>query len=346
MPLDFAYMVHTDVGNQVAGVRVASSDGTGRLVRKLVPLDYELKNGDVVEIIKRKDAHPTRDWLHLARTKLARDRIMKYLKAHERDIDLQMGRDRLDRELRSLGVRKGYDDLSEEDIEWLVEQLDQRDQESLLVAIGSEKLRSSLVIAKLRERLFPVQPSEAEETPETLITPARETQTTASVAGLPGMLTHIASCCNPLPGDELMGFITRGRGVVIHRADCPNLQHLLQREPERAVAVEWPKLDGQGTFRAPIVIEAIDRTGLLADVTGVITGLKINMLKVNTVTKPAQHRAIITATLEIQRPEQLNAALKELRQVPSVENVDRKKVSQEKSGQGRARSETKHARKG
>jgi GTP pyrophosphokinase len=94
------------------------------------------------------------------------------------------------------------------------------------------------------------------------------------------------------------------------------------------------------------VIEALDRTGLLADVTGVITGLKINMLKVNTVTKPAQHRAIITATLEIHRPEQLNAALKELRQVPSVENVDRKKVSQGKSASGRARPETKHARKG
>jgi (p)ppGpp synthase/HD superfamily hydrolase len=160
------------------------------------------------------------------------------------------------------------------------------------------------------------------------------------------MLTRIASCCNPLPGDELMGFITRGRGVVIHRADCPNLLHLLQREPERAVAVEWPKLDGQETFRAPIVIEALDRTGLLADVTGVITSLKINMLKVNTVTKPAQHRAIITATLEIHRPEQLNAALKELRQVPSVENVDRKKVSQGKGAPGKARAETKHARKG
>jgi GTP diphosphokinase / guanosine-3',5'-bis(diphosphate) 3'-diphosphatase len=344
MPLDFAYLVHTDVGNQVAGVRVASSDGTGRLVRKLVPLDYELKNGDVVEIIKRKDAHPTRDWLHLVRTKSAHDRIMKYLKAHERDIDLQMGRERLDRELRAIGVRKGYDDLSEEDIEWVVEQLEQRDQESLLVAIGSEKLRSSVVIAKLRERLFPAQPAEAE--PEALTAPTREMETTASVAGLPGMLTRIASCCNPLPGDELMGFITRGRGVVIHRADCPNLLHLLQREPERAVAVEWPKLDGQETFRAPIVIEALDRTGLLADVTGVITSLKINMLKVNTVTKPAQHRAIITATLEIHRPEQLNAALKELRQVPSVENVDRKKVSQGKGAPGKARAETKHARKG
>src|SRR5262249_57936732 len=101
-PLDFAYRIHSDVGNHVAGVRVTAADASGRLVKKLVPLDYELKSGDVVEIIKRKDAHPTRDWLNVARTKTARDRIRKYLEAHERDIDRQIGHDRLDRELKSI----------------------------------------------------------------------------------------------------------------------------------------------------------------------------------------------------------------------------------------------------
>ncbi len=290
-PLDFAYRVHTDVGNHVAGVRVTSGDASGRLVKKLVPLDYELKSGDVVEIIKRKDAHPTRDWLHVARTKTARDRIRKYLEAHERDIDRQIGHDRLDRELKSIGLRKGLDDLSEEDLEWLVETLEQPDEESLF-----------------------------------------EANATASVAGVAGMLTQLANCCDPLPGDALMGFISRGRGVVIHRADCPTLAHLLAREPERGVAVDMPKLEGQTTFRAPIVIEAGDRTGLLADVTGVITAMKINMLSVSTVTRRNQHRAVITATLEIQRPEQLVAVIRELQQVPSVERVERKKVGQDKAG--------------
>lgn len=329
-PLDFAYLVHTEVGNRVAGVRVTSGDASGRLVKKLVPLDYELKSGDVVEVLTRKDAHPTRDWLNVARTKTARARIQKYLKAHERDIDLQIGRERLDREMRAMGLRKGYEDLSEDDLDWLAATFEMPDIDAVLIAIGSEKVRLSTVTTKLRERLRPA-PAQLPEMPDAAA-PTRGTEIGASVAGVSGMLTRLANCCDPLPGDELMGFISRGRGVVIHRADCPNLRHLLEREPERAVTVDWPQqLDGQQTFRAPIVIEASDRTGLLADVTGVITGLKINMLKVNTVTRPNQHRATITATLEIQRPEQLSTVIRELRQVASVQNVERKKANHEAS---------------
>ncbi|HKV86212.1 MAG TPA: TGS domain-containing protein [Ktedonobacterales bacterium] len=332
-PLDFAYRIHTDVGNHVAGVRVQSADATGRLVKKLVPLDYELKNGDVVEIIKRKDAHPTRDWLHVAQTKTAKDRIRKYLEAHERDIDMQIGRERLDRELKLLGVRRGFEELSEDDLKWLVEALEQRDTESLLAALGGEKLRTSVLTARLRERFKPAPPVEPEQTEivPPPAAPARDTQVGANVAGVTGILTQLANCCDPLPGDEVVGFISRGRGVMIHRADCPTLAHLLAKQPERRVAVELPKATGgEHTFRAPIIIEALDRTGLLADVTGVITGMKINMLKVATVTKPAQHKATITATLEIQRPEQLNAVIAELKQVRSVVSVERKRVAQER----------------
>jgi GTP pyrophosphokinase len=326
-PLDFAYRIHSDVGNQVAGVRVTSADANGRLVKKLVPLDYELKSGDVVEILKRKDAHPTRDWLHIVRTKSARDRIRKYLEAHERDIDLQIGQERLDRELRSIGLRKGFEELTEDDLSWLVKALDQPDVDSLLVALGSDKLRISAVMARLREHLLPpVAEPQAEETIPTTA-PAREAQAGANVAGVSGMLTQLANCCDPLPGDALRGFISRGRGVVIHRADCATLAHLLERQPDRGVDVEWPsKLEGQHTFRAPIVISALDRTGLLADVTGIITGMKINMLSVSTVTWPKQRQAVITATLEIQRPDQLNAVIKELQKVPSVQTVERKKA--------------------
>ncbi len=326
-PLDFAYRVHTDVGNHVSGVRVTSTDTSGRLVKKLVPLDYELKSGDVVEILKRKDAHPTRDWLHVVRTKTARDRIRKYLEAHERDIDLQIGRERLDRELRTFGLRKGFEDLTEEDLSWLTKALEQPDVESLLVAIGSDKLRLSAVMGRLRERLLPPAAEVAVEESAPAAAPARETQAGANVAGVSGMLTQLANCCDPLPGDELRGYISRGRGVVIHRADCATLAHLLQRQPDREVAVEWPaKLEGQQGFRAPIVIAALDRTGLLADVTGIITGMKINMLSVSTVTRPKQRQAVITATLEIQRPDQLLAAIKELQKVPGVQTVERKKA--------------------
>ena len=335
-PLDFAYLIHTDVGNHVAGARVSSQDATGRLVRKLVPLDYELKNGDVVEIMKRKEAHPTRDWLNIARTKSARDRIQRYLKAHERDIDVQMGRERLDRELRGLGLRKGIEELSDEDFDWLAESLTQRDAESLLAALGADKLKVSAVVARLRERLLPPEPVQEPAAPAEAA-PLREQEVDANVGGMAGMLTRLAACCDPLPGDELMGYITRGRGVVVHRADCPNLRHLLEQEPERGVPVALSRLIGPQSFRAPIVIEALDRTGLLADVTGVITGLKINMLKVNTATNPRQRRAVITATLEIQRPEQLNVVIKQLEQVQGVRSVGRKRTHQtgEAPGHGR-----------
>ncbi|HEX6123391.1 MAG TPA: HD domain-containing protein, partial [Ktedonobacterales bacterium] len=299
-PLDFAFRVHTDLGLHVAGVRITSDDGTGRLTRKLAPLDYVLKNGDVIEIIKRNDAHPTRDWLKIVHTKVARDRILKYLKGHERDIDLQMGRERLDRELRALGLRKGFDDFAEDDLEWLASELSQPDGESLLVALGADKLRMAPVLAKLRERL---RPPEEEKSELPLTQPMRESEVGVSVEGMAGMMTRLATCCSPLPGDELYGFVTRGRGVVIHRADCPNLRALLARQPERGITVSWPRLDGGEMFRAPIIVEGTDRTGLLRDVTGVISGAKINMLRVEVATRHRPERAVINAVLEIRHPD-------------------------------------------
>jgi GTP diphosphokinase / guanosine-3',5'-bis(diphosphate) 3'-diphosphatase len=329
-PLDFAYLVHTDVGNHVAGVRILTTDSNGRLVKKLVPLDYELKNGEVVEIIKRKDAHPTRDWLRVARTKSARDKIGRYLKAHERDIDLQIGRERLDRELRSIGLRKGFDELSDEDLDYLVTAFNEPDLDTLLVAIGGEKLRVSKVVEKMRERLAPAPPAGTDAGPDTPLDELeREQQIGANVGGLSGLLTRLATCCNPLPTDELQGYITRGHGVVIHRADCANLAHLLAKEPGRAVSVEWPrKLNGHEHFRASVVVEARDRTGLLADVTGIITDKRINMIRQTTATKG--NRATITAILEIQRPEQLHEVLKAIRDVPGVQSAERRRS--QKSG--------------
>src|SRR6185312_156373 len=218
-PLDFAYRVHTDLGNHVAGVRITSDDGTGRLVKKLVPLDYELRNGDVVEVMKRNDAHPTRDWLRVAKTKVAQNRIQRYLNSQEREQHLALGHDRLDRELRALGQRKGYEDLEDEDMQWLAQELGYSQPDGLLVALGSDKLRMTTVVPKLRERLHIQTPAEsAVDEPLVVGLPARESQAGADVEGMSGMLTNLAHCCNPLPGDVLQGFITRGRGVVIHRA--------------------------------------------------------------------------------------------------------------------------------
>jgi GTP diphosphokinase / guanosine-3',5'-bis(diphosphate) 3'-diphosphatase len=323
-PLDFAYRVHTDLGNHIGGVRITQDDGSGRTVRKLVPLDYELKNGDIVELIKRNDAHPTRDWLRIVRTKLARTRIQQYLKAHERDIDIQVGRERLERDLRAAGVRKGWEDLTEEDIRWIVEQLKLPDQETMLAQVGSDKLRPNVVVVKARERLKLAAPEEAAPPEAAPLAPAREGHVEVSVEGLAGILTQLASCCNPLPGDALRGYISRGRGVVIHREDCPNLQRLLKQSPERGIAVSWTTLDGQEVFRAPITVEGTDRQGLLRDVTGVISDSKLNMVKVDVSTNRRTRKAIINAVVEIRRPEDLEAVLRGIRGVAGVLSAGRR----------------------
>ncbi|HET9112099.1 MAG TPA: RelA/SpoT family protein [Ktedonobacterales bacterium] len=325
-PLDFAYRVHTDLGNHIAGVRITQNSESGRPIKKMVPLDYELKNGDIVELMKRNDAHPTRDWLRIVRTKLARTRILHYLKTHERDIDIQVGRERLDRELRAIGLRKGLEDLTEDDLKWITEELRVADEDTLLAMVGADKIRPVVVVNKARERLKLLAP--AEPTPELApiapVAPLREAQIDISVEGMAGILTQIASCCHPLPGDELGGYISRGRGVVIHRADCPNLRRLLQQSPERGIAVSWPKLDDQQAYRAPIVVEGDDRTGLLRDVTGVIAHHNLNMVKVDVSTNKRSHKATINAILEIMRPEQLESVVRDIRAIEGVVSVGRK----------------------
>jgi GTP diphosphokinase / guanosine-3',5'-bis(diphosphate) 3'-diphosphatase len=327
-PLDFAYRVHSDVGDHCSGARVTTDDG--QLVTRMVPLDYELKSGDTVEIITHKNAHPTRDWLQVARTKAAKTHILKYLKAHERHIDYQIGKDRLDHELKLQGLRGGVDDVRDDDLLAVARELSQPDVESLLVAVGTEKVRTTVAVAKLRDRIpaqFP-QASESRDAAEADAEPPRgvEAPSGVDVAGVGGLYTRLASCCNPVPGDEVSGFITRGRGVVVHRADCPNLAAMVKAEPERAVPVALSDLDGVQTYHVPIVVQATDRPGLLADVTGVISRLKINMAKVTTVTQPTKRTATITAVLELHRAAQLESVMRQVMGVKSVLNVERKQA--------------------
>jgi GTP diphosphokinase / guanosine-3',5'-bis(diphosphate) 3'-diphosphatase len=297
----------------------------------MVPLDYVLKNGDTVEIITHKHAHPTRDWLKVAQTKNARNHILKYLKAHERSIDQQIGKDRLDHELKLAGVRGGIEVVRDDDLLWVARELGQPDVESLLVALGNEKVRASAVLGKLRERApqqFP-QANEPREPEESEDGEARASAPTTGVdvAGVGGLYTRLASCCSPVPGDEVAGFITRGRGVVVHRADCPNLAAMVKAEPERAVPVSLADLEGVQGYFVPIVVQATDRPGLLADVTGVISRMKINMSKVTTVTNATRHTATINAVLELTRSDQLDLVTRQLLGVKSVLTVDRKHAS-------------------
>ncbi len=335
-PLDFAYRVHSEVGDHCAGARIVTD--SERLITRMVPLDYELKNGEIVEIITSKNAHPTRDWLAFVKSKHAREKILRYLKTTERDIDMQMGQEQLDRELRVMSGR-GVVALTEDEKNWLVKEFDQDDWEDLLVAIGREKLRQHNVAQRLLEHLAQEQKlretatdrearAAAEDSAVLAALPAAipAGQTRAagvSVGGMSGLLTRLANCCSPLPGDPIIGFTSRGRGVVVHRQDCKNLRRYRERSGgERLIDVNWEAMPQQ-RYQAPIIITAQDRPGLMRDVAAAVGELGINMTAVGATTVPSARKAIITATLEIESLEQLSYIFTRLKKMKDVVSVER-----------------------
>jgi guanosine-3',5'-bis(diphosphate) 3'-pyrophosphohydrolase len=331
-PLDFAYRVHSEVGDHCAGARVTDTE---RLVTKMVPLDYELKNGEIVAILTNKNAHPTRDWLNIARSKHAREKILRYLKTTERDIDLQVGLEQLDRELRTMGGR-GVAALTEDEKAWLLQEFEESDWETLLVGVAREKLRQHTVAQRLLDHQEEVRRAQEtatsrdaqavaadQEVLASSVAPAtRREPAGVSVGGVSGVLTKLANCCSPLPGDPIVGFTSRGRGVVVHRADCKNLRRYKERASERLIEVSWNTMTPQ-RYQAPIIITAQDRPGLMRDVAATVGELGINMTAVGATTVPSARKAIITATLEIESLDQLAYIIARLKKMKDVVQVER-----------------------
>jgi GTP diphosphokinase / guanosine-3',5'-bis(diphosphate) 3'-diphosphatase len=327
-PLDFAYRIHTKLGDKCAGARVTSDAATStsdRLITRMVPLDYELKSGDIVDIVTNRTAHPTRDWLSFAHTAAARSKIRRYLKAHERDINIQIGRERLDRELKALGVVRGVEALSEEIQRWLEEEYTGKKLEDLLAAIGSDDIRQHGVAIKITERWPQLREGREPKTEDEALphaAPKQDAPTRMQVAGESGLLTHLANCCCPLPGDEIVGFISRGKGAIVHRADCRNIERYRSRERERLVSVSWVSMSQQ-RYRVPVVITARDRPGLIHDIAAVVSELNVNMSSVSTNVSGSSQLATIGVTLEIESLEQLQRLLARIERVKDVHHAER-----------------------
>jgi GTP pyrophosphokinase len=327
-PLDFAYRIHTKVGDHCAGARVTTESGSGdseRLVTRMVPLDYELQSGDIVDILTTRTAHPTRDWLNFARTAATKSKIRRYLKTYERDINIQIGRERLDRELKNLErdqknlpIRE-VEAIGEDAQEALCKVLHRETFEDLLAAIGSDELRPRAVALKIQE-LWGVTIKE-EERPVAVVTrlpkPAQ-----LQVAGVSGLLTTLANCCCPLPGDEIVGFISRGKGAVIHRADCKNIDSYREHERERLIDVNWTGM-GQQRYLAPLILTARDRSGLIHDIAAAVSEASVNMTAVGSHVGNGKEQALIAVTLEIENLEQLQRVQKKLEKVRGVISVER-----------------------
>jgi len=301
-PLDFAYHVHTEIGHRCRGAKVNG---------KLVTLDYTLKTGDQVEILTAKQGGPSRDWLNsnlgLVTTQRGRSKIKQWFKKLDYDQNVTQGKLLLEREFRRLG-------LMDIDTSLLMQEFDLHDTEDFYQAIGCGDISIGRIISRIAE-------SEKEKVEEVLAphpaTPTKVTAETVTVLGLKGLLTTMARCCNPVPGDEIIGYITRGRGATIHRQDCPNILRL--RDRERIVKVSWG--EPVRTYPVSVQIKAYDRQGLMGDISSILTNESINLVDINL--KINHNLAVINVVLEVGDIVQLSRILTRIENLQNVMEVHR-----------------------
>ncbi|MDW8160880.1 MAG: bifunctional (p)ppGpp synthetase/guanosine-3',5'-bis(diphosphate) 3'-pyrophosphohydrolase [Anaerolineales bacterium] len=297
-PIDFAYHVHTDIGHRCRGAKVNG---------KLVPLDYILKTGDQVEILTAKRGGPSRDWLNphlgLVRTQRAKAKIRQWFKKQAREQNIAQGKLIIEKELRRLGLL----DLN---IERLAKEFDYKSTDDLYEAVGCGDINISKIVNHLtlgEKETIPVDVHQARPIVET-----GRTEETVTVLGLKGLLTNMARCCNPAPGDEIIGYITRGRGATIHRQDCPNIMRI--RERERLVKVSWG--EPKSTYPVPIRIKAYDRNGLMKDISTLVADEGVNMASISVETN--RNLAVINITLEVHDIAELSRLLDRIENLPNV----------------------------
>jgi GTP pyrophosphokinase len=312
-PIDLAYHVHSEVGDRCRGARVNN---------RLVSLDYQLHNGDQVEIVTAKRGGPSRDWLNpdlgYVKTSRARNKIRQWFRKQAREENIVAGRELLERELNRLGV----DNLTYEGVARLfgVERVD-----DFLADIGCGDITTAQIAGKVLELGRVEEPPKLiTEELAALEAPQRPAVKVTGIAvqGTANMLTVLSRCCNPLPPDTIIGFITRGRGVAVHRRDCPNV--LALRDTERLIEVSWG--DSHPAFsRVKIRVQAHDRTGLLRDITQIIDEEKINLEDASAITARQDNLAVITATMEVRNAEQLSRVLSRIERLPNVVSVKRQK---------------------
>ncbi|MHB9144399.1 MAG: RelA/SpoT family protein [Symbiobacteriia bacterium] len=321
-PLDFAYQIHTDIGHRCVGAKVLG---------KIVTLDTPLKTGDIIEILTSKQLAPSLDWLNIVKTNGAKNKIRSYFKKANREENLTRGEDMLYREFR----RQGFDPeelLARPWVPDLMRRMNLASVEELLIAVGFGGLTSPQAVARFKseaERRDKAQP--ATLGPTTLTTSEvkerlgyGKASDGVRVRGEGNMLVRFSRCCNPVPGDPIIGYVTRGRGVSIHRLDCPNLRGAFEHEQERLAEAAWDESAtavGGATYPVDVQLTAIDRSGLLADVANAIAEFRTNILRSRTRTK--DHVATIDLVLEIRNLDQLQHITGKLGRIRDVMSVQR-----------------------
>jgi len=306
-PLDFAYHIHTELGHRCRGARVNE---------KMVQLIYTLKLGDIVEVLTIKQGHPSRDWIIPQRgylkTARARAKVLSWFKTQELNKHEETGKQIIEKEFGRLN-------LDIPNYEKIANELHYTHADIMLAALGRGDLKLSQILNLVQEK--------KPEKPElTEIKPTKKTSTkkqnAVSIYGVGDLLTHMAQCCNPLPGDNIIGYITQGHGVTIHRRDCNNALHLQQESEQRMIEVEWNDA-GEQLYQVAIDIDAYDRSGLLSDITQLMLNNKISIHSLTTSTDKKKHFAKIKLTIEISNLDKLSHILEKINQIPNIKSVKR-----------------------
>ncbi|WP_145009059.1 GTP diphosphokinase [Pseudomonas oryzihabitans] len=313
-PLDFAYRVHTEIGHNCRGAKI-----NGRIV----PLNYQLQTGEQVEIITGKQGSPSRDWLNpnlgYVNTSRARAKIVHWFKFQARDQNVAAGKAMVERELSRLA-------LPPVDFDKLAEKVNYKGAEDMLAALGAGDLRLAHVMHAAQQL---VEPDKGNDTLDLI--PRKPTNKPGKrgdvqIQGVGNLLTQIAGCCQPVPGDAIVGYITLGRGVTIHRQDCANALQLASREPERTIQVSWGPVPVQ-TYPVDILIKAFDRSGLLRDVSQILLNERINVLAVNTRSNREENTANMLLTIEIPGLDALGRLLGRISQLPNIIEARRNRAA-------------------
>lgn len=319
--IDFAYAIHSAVGNRMIGAKVD---------KRIVPLDYKVKTGEIIEIITTKEAGkgPNRDWLTLVRTSEARNKIRAWFKKEKRDENIVEGKAELEREFKRSNIR-----LTQELMEYMIESVGRRHncstEEDFYAAIGYGGIQLWKVLPRIKEEAQRLQknaaPDQLQELPPPVSPePKRRMASGVLVEGMDNCLIKFSRCCNPLPGDEIIGFITRGFGVSIHKRSCSNVPRDLTQcpEPERWVNAHWAG-EVKDDFKSTLHIVAVDRGGLLADVTQQLFSMKIFIHSLNSRQERGTDNAVISATISINGLPQLRNIIDRLSKIPGVVSIDR-----------------------
>ena len=310
-PVDFAYSIHTEVGHQCVGAKVNG---------QMVPLRHSLANGDVVEILTQSGHGPSRDWLTFVQTSRARSKIRQWINLHERQQATDVGRRLIEKEARQQGV--SLKKVAAEDLLRLAAEYGRAKAEDLYADLGYGKYSARQVVAKLTGKAAEDQTGEPAEPPP-LVSKVKRIlgirDPSILVLGQDNLMVYRAKCCNPIKGDPIIGYVTRGRGVAVHHTACPNVQKLLYQS-ERRIAVQWSDQAGE-VYTVTLRVHAKDRPGLLASITSVISGVGANIQYLDS--RPDNLQARIEATLDLNDRDQLERILKNIKRIPGISDVER-----------------------